>query len=150
MTDRLEQLVAGCVDELGFDTEAVELTPAGKHRVLRIAIDKDGGVTIDDIAAVTRAISIELDSTDVMGQLPYTLEVTSRGVDRPLSEPRHWRRNVGRLVSVILTDGTNFDGRIVSSDGQEVNLSLSGGDRRISFTDVAKALIQTELNPKGR
>ncbi len=87
---------------LGLDLEAVELTPAGKKRVLRIAVDKDGGVTLDDIAEATRAVSVELDDDDLMGEQAYTLEVTSRGVDRPLTEPRHWRRNHDRLVRVSL------------------------------------------------
>ncbi len=67
----------------GLDLEAVELTPAGKRRVLRVAVDQDGGVTLDDIADATRAVSGVLDDTDLMGETAYTLEVTSRGVDRP-------------------------------------------------------------------
>ena len=71
----------------------MEITPAGKRRILRIAVDKDGGVTLDDVAEATREISRVLDASDAMGEQPYTLEVTSRGVDRPLTLPRHWRRN---------------------------------------------------------
>lgn len=149
MTDRLEKLVAGCVGELGFDLEALELTPAGKKRVLRIAIDQDGGVTIDDITSTTRAISAALDESDVMGQLPYTLEVTSRGVDRPLTEARHWRRNNDRLVSAQLTDGTTVDGRIGDSDDDGVDISTAQGVQRLAYADVAKALVQIELNRKG-
>ena len=121
MTDRLDTLVAGCVSELGFDLEAIELTPAGKKRVLRIAIDQDGGVTIDDISSATRAISAELDDTDVMGTMPYTLEVTSRGLDRPLTLARHWRRNNDRLVSVRLADGSTIGGRIGDSNDDGVD-----------------------------
>ena len=101
---------------LGLDLEAVELTPAGKKRVLRVAVDKDGGVTLDDIAEATRAVSRELDDGDLMGEQAYTLEVTSRGVDRPLTEPRHWRRNHDRLVRAGLTDGTQVTGRVGESD----------------------------------
>lgn len=148
MTDRLDTLVAGCIGDLGFDLEAIELTPAGKHRVLRIAIDQDGGVTIDDISSATRAISAELDDTDVMGQLPYTLEVTSRGLDRPLTLARHWRRNNDRLVSAQLADGSVVDGRIGESDGDGVDITTSQGVQRLAYADVAKALVQIELKRK--
>lgn len=149
MTDRLEKLVAGCMSALGFDLEALELTPAGKKRVLRIAIDQDGGVTIDDISSATRAVSLELDDSDVMGQLPYTLEVTSRGVDRPLTLARHWRRNNDRLVSAQLADATTVDGRIGDSDDDGVDIITDQGTKRCAYADVTKALVQIELNRKG-
>lgn len=149
MTDRLNTLVAGCVSALGFDLEELELTPAGKKRVLRIAIDQDGGVTIDDISSATRAISAELDDTDVMGTMPYTLEVTSRGLDRPLTLARHWRRSNDRLVSARLADGSTIDGRIGDSDGVGVDIILGDHTRRtVRFADVTTALVQTELKRK--
>ena len=149
MNDRLNTLVAATVSDLGFDLEALELTPAGKKRVLRIAIDQDGGVTLDDITAATRAISTELDASDVMGQQPYTLEVTSRGVDRPLTQARHWRRNNDRLVSVQLTSESTVDGRIGASDDDGVEIITTQGPQRLAYADVAKALVQIELNRKG-
>ena len=102
MTDRLETLVNDCVSALGLDVEAVELSSGGRRKVLRIALDADGGIGIDHITDATRALSEVLDGSDVMGAEPYTLEVTSRGVERPLTLPRHWRRNAGRLVRVTL------------------------------------------------
>jgi ribosome maturation factor RimP len=133
---------------LGLDLEAVELTPAGKKRVLRVAVDKDGGVTLDDIAEATRAVSRELDGEDLMGEQAYTLEVTSRGVDRPLTEPRHWRRNHDRLVRATLRDGTQLTGRIGESDESGVTLDVSGAPRRLEFDAIAKALVQIEFNRK--
>ena len=87
--DRLAEELTGPIDALGLDLEAVDLTSAGKRRVLRVAIDKDGGVTMDDIADATREVSRVLDDTSVMGEQAYTLEVSSPGVDRPLTLPRH-------------------------------------------------------------
>lgn len=133
---------------LGLDLEAVELTPAGKKRVLRVAVDKDGGVTLDDIAEATRAVSRELDGEDLMGERAYTLEVTSRGVDRPLTEPRHWRRNHDRLVRATLRDGTQLTGRVRESDESGVTLDVSGTTRRLEFDAIAKALVQIEFNRK--
>ena len=103
--DRIEAELVDPLSVMGLDVEAVEVTPAGKRRVLRVAVDKDGGVTLDDVADATREVSRVLDESDVMGEMPYTLEVTSRGVDRPLTLPRHWRRNDDRLVKVTLADG---------------------------------------------
>ena len=106
---RLDAALTDPLRALGLDLEAVELTPAGKRRVLRIAVDKDGGVTLDDVADATRAVNARSTPTTLMGEQPYTLEVTSRGVDRPLTLPRHWRRNRGRLVRVTLLDGGRGD-----------------------------------------
>jgi ribosome maturation factor RimP len=135
---------------LSLDVEAVEITPAGKRRVLRVAVDKDGGVTLDDVAAATRAINAVLDGdADVMGEQPYTLEVTSRGVDRPLTLPRHWRRNADRLVKVTLADGTTLTGRITDSDDEQVTLDVAGAQRSVPYAEVTKALVQIEFNRKS-
>ena len=142
--------VTGRLEELGLDLEAVEMTPAGKRRVLRIAVDKDGGVSLDDVAAATRAINEAIDASDAMGEHPYTLEVTSRGVDRPLTEPRHWRRNRSRLVKVTLVDGTAVTGRIGDADEEQVSLDVDGVARAVPYTDVKKALVQIEFNRKDQ
>jgi ribosome maturation factor RimP len=146
--DRIEAELVDHLSALGLDVEAVEITPAGKRRILRVAVDKDGGVTLDDVADATREISGVLDDSDVMGEMPYTLEVTSRGVDRPLTLPRHWRRNADRLVKVSLTDGSTVTGRITDSDEERVTLDVDGTARQVVLTDVAKALVQVEFNRK--
>jgi ribosome maturation factor RimP len=131
---------------LGLDLEAVEVTPAGRRRVLRVAVDKDGGVTLDDVADATREVSRVLDASDTMGEQPYTLEVTSPGVDRPLTLPRHWRRNAGRLVKVSTGDGATVVGRITSADEDAAVLEGEGGTRTLPYADVVKAHVQVELN----
>jgi len=148
ISDRLEQLLRDCVSSQGFDLEEVGLTPAGKHRVLRVAVDQDGGVTLDEVADVTRAISTALDSSDEMGAQSYTLEVGSRGTSKPLTEPRHWRRNAGRLVKVKTADGETFEGRIATSDDEAVAIGTEAGERRLPYADVRKARVQVELNRK--
>jgi ribosome maturation factor RimP len=148
MTDRLETLVEDCVSALGLDVEAVELSSGGRRRVLRIAVDTDGGVGIDTITEATRALSEVLDASDVMGTQAYTLEVTSRGVERPLTLPRHWRRNAGRLARATLTDDTTVEGRIGESDDTGVELNVKKGSTRIPYDQILTALVQTELNRK--
>ena len=148
--DEIENELIDPLSALGLDVEAVEITPAGKRRVLRVAVDKDGGVTLDDVAEATREVSRVVDESDVMGEQPYTLEVTSRGVDRPLTLPRHWRRNVDRLVKVTLEGGETLTGRILSSGETTATLDVSGTQREVAFDDVAKALVQIEFKrPTG-
>jgi len=146
--DRLAGVLTDPLAVVGFDVEAIELTPAGKRRVLRVAIDKDGGVTMDDIAEATREVSRLLDESDVLGEHPYTLEVTSPGTDRPLTLPRHWRRNESRLVKVTVPDGDSFTGRIIGSDEERATIDVDGQKREIAFADVAKARIEIEFNRK--
>lgn len=147
--EQIETELTDPLSALGLDVEAVEITPAGKRRILRVAVDKDGGVTLDDVAEATREVSRVLDESDVMGEQPYTLEVTSRGVDRPLTLPRHWRRNTDRLVKVTLDDGEVLTGRIVGADEAGARLEVSGRQREIAYPGVRKALVQVELNRSG-
>jgi len=146
--DRLAEVLTAPLAALGYDVEAVELTAAGKRRMLRVAVDQDGGVTMDDIAEATREVSRVLDEVDVLGEQPYTLEVTSPGTDRPLTLPRHWRRNEGRLVKVSTADGSTLTGRITGSDDQGADVDVEGTSTRLAYTDVDKARIQIEFNRK--
>jgi ribosome maturation factor RimP len=147
--DQIEAELVGPLRALELDLENVEITPAGKRRILRVSVDKDGGVTLDEVADATREVSRVLDGSDVMGEQPYTLEVTSRGVDKPLTLPRHWRRNQGRLVEVRVDGGKTVTGRIASSDDTAVRLDVDGATREIPYADVAKALVQIEFNRPG-
>jgi ribosome maturation factor RimP len=146
--ERVEEALASRAAELGLDVEGVTLTSAGRHRMLRVAVDKDGGVSLDDLADATRDLSVALDDTDLMGEHPYTLEVTSPGVDRPLTLPRHWRRNRDRLVTVTLADDETVTGRIGSSDEDGVVLNVDGTERTYAYEDVVKAKIQVEFSRK--
>jgi ribosome maturation factor RimP len=152
MADRTrEQLVeelTGPLMDAGYDLEAVDVGPAGRRRLVRVAIDKDGGVTMDEVAEATRTVSAMLDESDALGEQPYTLEVTSPGVDRPLTLPRHWRRNQGRLVSVQLKGGEQVDGRVSAASELEVELQTDTGSRTIALSEVAKARVQVEFNRK--
>jgi ribosome maturation factor RimP len=147
--DRIEAELDDPLRALGLDIEAVEITPAGKRRILRVAVDKDGGVTLDEVAEATREVNRVLDGSEVMGEQPYTLEVTSRGVDRPLTLPRHWRRNAGRLVKVTFADGKSATGRIGQSSEEQVTLDVDGARTQVAYAEVKKALVQVEFNRRG-
>jgi ribosome maturation factor RimP len=103
--DRVGRVVEPVIHALDLDLEAIRITAAGRRRVLRLVVDGDGGVSLDAIAVASRELSAVLDDSEVMGDHPYVLEVSSPGVDRPLTERRHWRRAIGRLVVAPLAAG---------------------------------------------
>jgi ribosome maturation factor RimP len=127
-TARLSGWVEPVVVAAGYDLEELAVTPAGRRSVVRVVVDRDQGVTLDDIAEVSRAVSEVLDrNDDGMGRTPYVLEVTSPGVDRPLTQERHWRRNVGRLVTVAVGPAgrtQEVTGRVTAVAGTGVTLAV--------------------------
>jgi ribosome maturation factor RimP len=126
------------------DLEAVRLAQAGRRRVLRVIVDADGGLSLDEIAEVSREVSARLDSKDAMGDAPYTLEVSSPGVDRPLTQGRHWRRAVGRLVVVPLA-GSDTQARVVDADPDGVTLDIGGTRRTVSYSELGPGRVQVEF-----
>jgi ribosome maturation factor RimP len=141
----LEPVVAG----IGFDLEDVLVTPAGKRRQVRVIVDGDDGVSLDDVALVSQRISAALDDSVTMGSGPYVLEVTSPGVDRPLTQPRHWRRASGRLVRATLAAGEEITGRITAADDDGVTFDVDGGERRLGHDELTRGLVQVEFNRRG-
>src|SRR5690606_35116012 len=139
---RLVELLGPVVEAKGLDLEDVTITSAGRRRIVRVVVDRDGGVTVDEIADVSRSVSDRLDEVDVLGDAPYVLEVTSPGVDRPLTEQRHWRRARGLLVKAVLRDGGTVEGRITDVTETEVELD---GTRRIPLADLVKGRVQLEF-----
>lgn len=153
-SERIAEVVAPVLEQFALDLDAVEIKPAGRRSVVRVVVDGDGpdgtGPSLDDIAEATKAVSGALDTSDATGAGPYTLEVTSRGVSRPLTLPRHWRRNTDRLVKVSLTDGEVLTGRITASDEDTVTLDVDGASRQVAYSGIRTALVQVELNRPKR
>jgi len=137
------------MNALGVDLESVEVQKAGRRHVVRVVVDRDGGVDLDLIAEVSRRVSELLDEPPLSDELPgpFVLEVTSPGVDRPLTEPRHWRRAVSRLVHVTMADDSVVEGRVVSvpSDA-EVLLLTNDVETTVALADVRRAVVQVEFN----
>jgi ribosome maturation factor RimP len=144
----------------GYDLEELVVTPAGRRSVVRVVVDRDTGVTLDDIAEISRAVSAALDEQEGdLGRAPYVLEVTSPGVDRPLTEPRHWRRNTGRLVSVPVGPGGAGDpltGRITAVDEAGVTLAVEAAGkpgarkrppvaRQVPWAELGDGRVQVEF-----
>ncbi|MGE9808660.1 ribosome maturation factor RimP [Janibacter sp. G1551] len=150
--------------DAGLVLESVDVTAAGRRRLVRVAVDRpvagaDGAVTaptqaltLDEIADATRVVSDVLDESDAMGSQPYTLEVSSPGVDRPLTLPRHHQRNVGRLVTLSFDDAAPVTGRIVEASPDEVTLEIPAAGKTPAarathpYADITKAVVQVEFN----
>jgi ribosome maturation factor RimP len=144
--DSLVRLLAAVVEALGLDLEDVVVTQAGKRRQLRVVVDQDGGISLDTVAAVSTAVAAQLDDSDAMGGSPYVLEVTSPGVDRPLTAPRHWRRNRTRLVKVATAEATALEGRLVEVDDEGIGVESDGVVTRLAWDRVASGRVQVEFN----
>ncbi|MGY1725295.1 ribosome maturation factor RimP [Blastococcus sp. SYSU DS0533] len=159
-TERLTGWIRPVVTDAGYDLEELVVTPAGRRSVVRVVVDRDAGITLDDIAEVSRAVSDVLDrNDDGMGRTPYVLEVTSPGVDRPLTEPRHWRRNTGRLVVVAAGPAgatEQLTGRITAVDEEGVTLAVEAKGkpgakkrppqpRRVPWAELGAGRVQVEF-----
>ncbi|GAA2091305.1 ribosome maturation factor RimP [Actinomadura alba] len=146
---RLARLLAPIIGTVGVDLEELRVEPAGRRRLVRLVIDADRGVSLDDVAAVSQAVSAALDESDAMGSAPYVLEVTSPGVDRPLLEPRHWRRAAGRLVRAPLVAGGEIEGRVVTADDEAVVIDVAGDQRRLGLDELGRGRVQVEFRRDG-
>ena len=145
---RIADVIRPVIAAAGMDLESVRVTAAGRRRLLRVVVDSDQGVSLDDAATISRELSGALDAVAVMGDFPYTLEVSSPGVDRPLTDQRHWRRAVGRLVQVAVTDSGGarpVSGRIAAADADGVTLDVEGARRRFPYAVLGPGAIQLEF-----
>jgi ribosome maturation factor RimP len=143
--DKIADVIRPVVAAAGMDLETVRVSAAGRRRLLRVVVDSDQGVSLDDAAAISRQLSAALDSTPAMGDFPYSLEVSSPGVDRPLTDPRHWRRSAGRLVQVTAADAGTVTGRVVAADLDGVTLDVEGDRRRFGYAELGAGAVQVEF-----
>lgn len=147
LRERVATVIGPAITAVGCDLEQVTVSPAGKRKVVRVVVDADTGISLDEVAAVSRAVTEVLDArdTELFGDSPYVLEVTSPGVDRPLTEPRHWRRAVGRLVEVPIA-GATVRARVTAADDDGVELADEAGARtRHAFASLGRGTVQVEF-----
>ncbi|MFV2120452.1 ribosome maturation factor RimP [Streptomyces sp. Act-28] len=155
-SERLRGLLEPLVTARQLELEEIEVSRAGRRRVLRVIVDSDEGVELDACAELSRAISQTLDETDVMGEDEYVLEVSSPGADRPLTEHRHYARATGRLVKFRLHDGGDLVARVLGVDDEGLDLEVPGVKgrkataRRLEFPEIAKARVEIEFNRKDK
>lgn len=144
--DQIRRLLEPVMTAAGLDLEDVDVRRAGRRRLLRVVVDCDGGVGLDDVAEVSSAASAVLDESAAMGDAPYVLEITSPGVDRPLTQPQHWRRASGRLVQVAPEGADALTGRVLGVDGPTVRLDVAGREVRYALNELGPGRVQVEFN----
>ncbi|MGW3965235.1 ribosome maturation factor RimP [Amycolatopsis sp. NPDC005003] len=145
LASRLQPIVAEAVTAAGFDLDSFEVQQAGRRQLVKVVVDSDDGVGLDEIAEISRKVSATLDENEHVLASAYTLEVTSPGLDRPLTQPRHWRRARFRLVKISPAEGAPFVGR-VGHAGEAAARVLAGGKLRdVRYADVAKAVVEIEF-----
>lgn len=142
---QLEPVVAEAVAELGFDLEELDVQQAGRRRLVKVVIDSDDGVGLDEISDISHGVSKVLDAHEHVLAGSYTLEVTSPGVDRPLTRARHWHRARNRLVKIRLTDGKDLVARVGLADDEGVQVLAGGELRRVAYRDVERAVVEVEF-----
>ncbi|QUH04416.1 ribosome maturation factor RimP [Saccharopolyspora erythraea] len=142
---RLEPVVAEAVSAAGFDLEELDVQQAGRRRLVKVVVDAEEGVGLDEISEISRAVSKVLDAHEHVLAGSYTLEVTSPGVDRPLTRPRHWRRARYRLVRVRLADGSDLVVRVGEADDEGVVVLAGGEIRTLAYRDVERAVVEVEF-----
>ena len=149
---QLIELIGPVITAAGYDLDDLSVTAAGRRSLIRVSVDGDHGIDLDAVATISRAISDVLDDDSGAGAAfagPYVLEVSSPGVDRPLTQPRHWRRAAGRLVSVAVA-GEQLTGRVVSADDTAVVLDVAGTPRSVPMPDLGPGRVQVEFSrPDG-
>ena len=143
----LTELLTPAVRDAGFVLEEVKVTPAGKRRIIAVIVDGlERNPSLDEVTVVSRRVSEILDNYSQLGEMPFTLEVTTPGVDRPLTQPRHWRKNIGRLVKITPLEGETFTSRIVATS--DTGATLESGE--VEFSKIKRAQVEIEFNRKDK
>ena len=152
LKDQISELVTPAVSDQGFYLEDVHVATPGNHRIVTCIVDGDASLNLDQVTSVSRVISELLDEAAFMGETPFTLEVTSPGVDRPLTQPRHFAKNVDRLLKVIKLDGSEVTGRILSNTDHDVTLTVlikkESTEQTVLLSDIKRAVVEIEFNRK--
>ena len=134
-------VITPAIESLGFYIEDITITSAGKRSMLTVIVDGDTHLSLDQVTVATKAISEIVENLPTLGNNPFTLEVTSPGLDRPLTKPRHWRKNKDRLIKIVLTDGKEVSGRI--KDSNEASATVD--EQVINFADIKRATLEVEF-----
>jgi len=149
LASNLTELLNPAVTRAGFVLEEVSVTPVGKRRLISVVVDcENRNPSLDEVTVVSKEVSSILDTYSQLGEMPFTLEVTTPGIDRPLTELRHWKKNLGRLVKITPNTGEKYVARIKEVLPREVVLELKNQEPKVQFSEIARAQIEVEFNRK--
>ena len=141
LNEDISAAIRPIIEASGNYLEELTITSAGKVKILTVIVDSDSHLNLDQITAVTKEISEVIETLEELGDSAFTLEVTSPGIDRPLTKPRHWRKNFDRLVKITMTSGKDIQGRI----GEATETNVLVGDQKVSFEDIKRAVLESEF-----
>jgi len=139
--EEISAVITPALTSLGFYLEDLNITLAGRRSLLTVIVDADRHLSLDEVTVATKAISEIVENIPALGSTPFTLEVTSPGIDRPLTKPRHWRKNVDRLVKVITIDGSQILGRIKSASEDLATVD----EQNVKYLDIKRATLEVEF-----
>ena len=152
LKDQISQHISPALQEAGFFLEDINLASPGHHRIVTVIVDGESSLTLDQVTVASKLVSELLDEAAFMGETPFTLEVTSPGIDRPLTLPRHFAKNHDRLLKVTKSDGVVVIGRVLSNTDSAVTLSVvdmkEEKEVTIALTDIKRAQVEVEFNRK--
>ena len=141
LNEDISAAIRPIIEASGNYLEELTITSAGKVKILTVIVDSDSHLNLDQITAVTKEISEVIETLEELGDSAFTLEVTSPGIDRPLTKPRHWRKNLDRLVKITMTSGQDIQGRI----GEATETVVLVNDQKVSFEDIKRAVLEIEF-----
>ena len=152
LKDQVSELITPALQQAGYFLEDINIVSPGQHRILTVIVDGESALNLDQVTIASKLISELLDDAAFMGDAPFTLEVTSPGIDRPLTLPRHFGKNLNRLLKVTKTDGAVIVGRILSHTDNDVTLTVTEKKEvreiTISLADIKRAQVEIEFNRK--
>ena len=152
LKDQISELVTPALSQAGYFLEDINIVTPGQHRIVTVIVDGESALNLDQDTVASKLVSELLDEATFMGETPFTLEVTSPGIDRPLTLPRHFAKNVTRLLKVVMTDGEVVTGRITSNTETEVTLTVTEKkttkDVVVALADIKRATVEIEFNRK--
>jgi ribosome maturation factor RimP len=152
LKDQISELITPALHQAGYFLEDVNIVSPGQHRIVTVIVDGESGLNLDQVTVASKLVSELLDAAAFMGETPFTLEVTSPGIDRPLTLPRHFAKNVDRLLKVTKTDGLTVTGRILSNTEKDVTLSVTEKkdvkEVVVALADIKRATVEIEFNRK--
>ena len=144
--EEISAAITPALSDLGFYLEDITITSAGRRSMITVIVDGDTHLSLDQVTVATKAVSEIVENIQSLGQAPFTLEVTSPGLDRPLTKPRHWRKNIDRLVKIVLLDGKEVKGRV--KDATEISATVD--EQVVKFSDIKRATLEIEFKQVGK
>jgi ribosome maturation factor RimP len=152
LKDQISELITPALQQAGYFLEDINVVSPGNHRIVTVIVDGEGALNLDQVTVASKLVSELIDEASFMGETPFTLEVTSPGIDRPLTLPRHFAKNVTRLVKITKSDGAVITGRITSNTDADVTLTVTEKKETkeviVALADIKRAVVEIEFNRK--